>query len=114
MSIFALTRPLLDGSPVALRLARSSDARALRVLLESCGVTADPLEIGRLLRFDPWSRAVLCAVTPEGIVGVGAMDLAPGAEPDTLVCAAAGAPGVGALLVTALHERARVHGLRTA
>jgi len=59
-----------------LRLPHRSDADGLRAL----GCPAD-----ELLRFDPRRRAVIVAATPETVVGVGAIDLRPGARPDLLV-----------------------------
>lgn len=107
MSIFTVTRPLPDGTPVAIRLARRSDAGAIGRLLAACGVAADPIDTGRLLRFDPTRRAVLCAATPtDGLIGLGAIDLAPDAEPDTLVCLTPGDAGAGPLLHAALRDRA--------
>ena len=68
-----------------LRMARSSDAAAIRDLLEQRG---DDVELARLVHFDPRRRYVLCATTlidaSERLVGVGAIELGP-EEPSELL-----------------------------
>jgi len=91
--------PLPSGARVRLRLPVRADTDALRAL-----VGAEQAE--RLLRFDPRRRAVLCALDFEALVGVGAVELRPGATPDVL----AGDDEVIALLereLTGRAERAR-------
>jgi len=101
------------GPRVRLRLARRSDAAAVRELLEARGVTASELDLQRLLTYDPTRRTVICAFAPidgaETLVGVGAMHHAAG-EPETLVADR----GVGPLLARVLRERAASHRRRVA
>ncbi len=96
------TYPLPAGPRVRLRLARPGDGPAVLALLADRGVAADALEVSRLLRFDPLERVVLCAFAPvdgaETLVGIGAIDLADGAEPDTLVVDERLTDGLGELL----------------
>lgn len=74
------------GMPVRLRLARSSDARAIAGLLarqETSFADVDPLA---LLQYDPRERYVLCATALiDGrvtLVGLGAIDLVADQEPE--------------------------------
>jgi hypothetical protein len=82
---------LADGHRVRLRLARSSDARAIRDLAARRRFEAHPFEVDRLTRFDPWRRLVVAATSlidsRETFVGVGAIDLdgPEPFEPDTLI-----------------------------
>ena len=103
---------------VRLRLARRSDAEAVRHLLNGRGVAASDLEIGRLLSFHPSERLVLCAFSPidgaETLVGIGAIDLREEADPDTLVVDERLAGGLATLLGEVLRDRARAHGRRVA
>jgi GNAT superfamily N-acetyltransferase len=118
-SPFARTHPLSDGPRVRLRLAWRGDAASVARLLARRGLDAHDLEIGRLLAFDPSRRIVLCAFAPidgqETLVGIGAIDLDDGAEPDTLVVdeRLAGG-GLATLLGDVLVERSRAHGRRVA
>jgi hypothetical protein len=118
LSPFVRTFALDDGPRVRLRLARRSDAAAVRELLERRGVEASALDVLRLLAFDPAERLVLCAFMPidraETLVGLGAIDLFEDADPDTLVADEDLAPGLGALLGDVLEGRARAHGRRVA
>jgi hypothetical protein len=115
-----LTRTFaLDGGPrVQLRLARLSDLAAVRALLERRGVGATDLDLRRLLAYDPWRRAVLCAFAPLGgvptLVGLGAIDLRADAEVDTLVVDDRVAAGLGPLLGEVLEHRAQAHARRVA
>ena len=74
-SPFARTHALPGGPPVRLRLARRSDAPAVRDLLAGRGVEASEVQVARLLAFDPGARAVICACAPvdgrETVVGSG-------------------------------------------
>ena len=106
-SIFTRTLALPDGERVRLRLARPADAPDVERLLD-----APPLDVRRLLRFDPARRAVVCALdAKERLVGVGAIDLHHDAEPDVR---AAEIPGVEALLTDVLRRRAQSRGRRVA
>lgn len=110
-SPFARTHALPGGPPVRLRLARRSDAPAVRGLLAG----ASEVEVARLLAFDPAARAVICACAPidgrETVVGIGAIDLRRGAEADVLV---ASTDGLGELLAETLRRRAEGHASRVA
>ncbi len=117
-AVLARTHPLDDGSRVRLRLARPGDADAVAALLERLGVAAGQLEIRRLLAHDPARRAVLTAFAPidgtETLVGVAAIDLARGADVDTLVADERCARGLSRLLADVLRERAESHARRVA
>ena len=101
---------LRGGLPVRLRLARSSDAPAVRALLERQGRTGD-LEPARLVHFDPRRRYVLCATglvdKTEVLLGVGAISLDGAREPDLLVVDAERRAEVTELLRGALVACAR-------
>ena len=119
LSPFARTHPLQDGPRVRLRLASRGDAAAVADLLARRGLQASELDISRLLAFDPARRVVLCAFAPidglETLVGIGAVDVADGADPDTLVVdeRLAGG-GLGRLLGDVLADRARARSRRVA
>lgn len=118
LSPFIRTHPLRDGPRVRLRLALRSDAPAVRDLLARRGLEASGLDLGRLLSFDPGRRVVLCAFAPidgcETLAGVGAIELDPQADPDTLVVDERLAGGLSTLLGEALSARAHAHGRRVA
>lgn len=105
------------GPRVRLRLVRRSDLPALRALVEHGGLEPIELELERLVRYDP-RRTVICATAPvdgtELLVGVGAIALAPDAEPDTIVVDERLTDGLGDLLHRALVGRVRAHGRRVA
>lgn len=93
---------------VRLRLAHLSDrAEAQALLARLPGTEEDP---DGLLRHDPRHRAVACAVAlrdgRERLLGLGAIDLEPEAEPDVLHSEL---PDVAMLLESALRERAQTH-----
>ena len=117
-SPFARTHALPGGPPVRLRLARRSDAPAVRDLLARRGIEASEVEVARLLAFDPAARAVICACAPvdgrETVVGIGAIELRAGAEVDTLVVDEARTDGLGELLGEVLQRRAEGHAARVA
>ena len=117
-SPFARTHALPGGPPVRVRLARRSDAPAVRDLLAGRGIEASEVEVARLLAFDPGARAVICACAPvdgrEAVVGIGAIELRAGAEVDTLVVDEARTDGLGELLGEVLHRRAEGHAARVA
>jgi hypothetical protein len=109
---------LVDGVRVHLRLTRRSDLAALRALLDRRGIEASDEALRELLDFHPADRAVLCAFAPLGgsptLVGIGAVALAAGHEPDTLVVDERLARGVGELLVSELDARVRMRARRAA
>jgi hypothetical protein len=114
------THALADGHRVRVRMARSSDARAVRELGLRRGLGADPLAVARLTRFDPRRRLVISATalldSRETLVGVGAVELDRDEpfEPDTLIFDER-IEGLGPLLVSALAARARsIKGPRAA
>jgi hypothetical protein len=117
-ALLSRTYALPSGPRVRLRLARRSDLPAIRSLLEQRGLPASELALGRLVRYDPQRRAVLCATAPvdgtELVVGVGAIDLTADAEPDTIVVDERLTEGLGELLGDALVHRARAHARRVA
>ena len=90
----------------------------MRALLERRGIEAGEHTLRALLSFHPADRAVLCAFAPLGgsptLVGIGAVDLAAGHEPDTLVVDERLARGVGELLVSELEARFRMRARRAA
>jgi hypothetical protein len=110
-ALLARTYELPAGPRVRLRLARRSDRRGLGELLEQRGIEPSPLELERLVRYDPRRRLSICATAPiagtETVVGVGTIELAgPEAEPDTLVVDERLTEGLGELLRAALVSRA--------
>ena len=117
-ALLARSFALPYGPRVRLRLARRSDLPAIRGLLERRGVPASELSLDRLVRYDPWRRVVMCASAlvggTETIVGIGAIELAHGAEPDTLVVDERLTEGLGELLGAALVRRAQTHARHAA
>ncbi len=117
-ALLSRTYQLPSGPRVRLRYAKRSDARPLRELLERRGVEHSELHLGRLLRYHPAHRAVLCASAQlagsEQVVGVGAIDLSHDAEPDTLIVDDSLGEGLAELLAAALVGRARAHARRVA
>ena len=109
-SVFSRTHPLLAGPRVRLRLARASDAERVECLLRERGMDGQAFGVRRLLRYDPARRSVIAAFAPldgaEALVGIAALDHAPGAEVDTLVVDERLTLGLGDLLVRTLEERA--------
>jgi hypothetical protein len=87
-------------------------------LLAGRGVAAGDLDVLRLLTYDPLRRVVLCAFAPvdgaETLVGIAAIDLEDGAEPDTLVVDERLTEGLGELLGDVLAEWLEARGLRVA
>jgi hypothetical protein len=100
---------LADGTRVCLRLPRVRDHGGVRRLCERHGIEPDQLELARLLSFDPRRRLVICATaligSAETVLGVGAIDLEPDADPSLLVVDER-VEGVGLLLASALMGRA--------
>jgi hypothetical protein len=111
-ALLTRTWALPAGPRVRLRYARRTDVPGLRALLEQRGIEPTDVALNRLVRYDPTRRAVICATAPvdgtELIVGVGAIDLDPDAEPDALVVDEALTEGLGELLASALVGRARM------
>lgn len=110
-ALLARTYELAAGPRVRLRLARRSDRRGLEALLRQRGIDPSPLELERLVRYDPRRRFVICATAPLGgtetIVGVGAIDRdGEDSEPDTIVVDERLTEGLGELLAAALQGRA--------
>jgi len=107
-----------DGLRAGLRLARPRDAGGVLALLAGRGVAAGEIDVRRLLAYDPTRRAVMCATLPadgsERVVGIGAIDLEEGAEPDTLVVADGLDERLPELLWTILSARASRRGRRVA
>ena len=110
-ALLARSYPLPTGERVRLRLLRKSDAAAVRQLLVEAGATPDELEVRRLLSFDPRHRIAIAAVTPrpraEALLGAGAIDLIPGADPDAIVVDPSCGDALEDLLSSALRARAR-------
>lgn len=117
-ALLAHSHALPAGPRVRLRLVRRSDLPGIRRLFAQRGVEADDLGLSRLVRYDPWTRAAICATAliggSETLVGVGAIDLEAQAEPDTLVVDERLTDGLGELLSSALVHRARSHARRVA
>lgn len=118
-ALLGRTYPLEDGSRVRLRLARSSDAAAVRTLLrrqaDLAEQTVPDLELARLVSFDPRDRCVICATGliegAERLIGVGSIPLdGDGAEPEWLIIDPASPPGLRSLLIGALVGRASALG----
>ena len=109
---------LPSGPRVRLRLARPTDLPGIRMLLAERGLPATEIGLERLVRYEPRRRAVICATAPldgtEAVVGVGAIELEPDAEPDILVVDEHVTDGLGPLLADALVQRARIHTRRIA
>ena len=109
---------LPSGPRVRLRLARRSDLPGVRALLAQRGIEISELELERLMRYDPRSRVVICAMAPvrgaETVVGVGAIDLEADADPETIVVDERLTHGLGTLLAATLIQRAQIHARRIA
>lgn len=110
-ALLSRTYELPSGPRVCLRYVKRSDRPGLQALLAGRGIEAREVALTRLARFDPTGRAVICATAlvggEETIVGVGAIDLDPHAQPDTLVVDEDMTEGLGELLAGALLGRAR-------
>lgn len=107
---------LEDGARVHLRLARTSDAPAIRDLLDEAGIEATPLAVAELVHFDPRRRYVVCAAalvgSTERLRGIGAIELGTGEPPEPTLLVVLDPPG-GALqhlLTEALAGAATVLG----
>jgi len=110
-ALLARSYPLPTGERARLRLLRQSDAAAVRQLLVDAGDVPDELEVRRLLSFDPRHRIAIAAATPrpraQALLGAGAIDLIPGAEPDVIVVDPSCGEALEDLLSSALRARAR-------
>lgn len=95
-----------DGTSVRLRLARTSDAPAIRALLEGAGQTGTEVDIARLVHFDPRRRYVVCATglvnSSETLLALGAIRLDGARQPELLVVAGGNFGELGELLSRAL------------
>jgi N-acetylglutamate synthase-like GNAT family acetyltransferase len=106
------TYVLADGHRVRVRLARSSDARAIRELAARRRLDIDPLDAARLVRFDPRRRLVISATalidSHETFVGIAAADVdcSDPCELETLIFDER-IDGLGELLASAIAARAR-------
>jgi hypothetical protein len=105
---------LTEGVPVRLRLARSSDAPAVRQLLQDQGFHSGELDLARLIHFDPRRRYVVCATGlvggKERLLGVGAITLDGATKPELLLVAEEHAEEVAPLLRRSLVNAAEVVG----
>ena len=104
------TFPIPGGPPVRMRMAGPSDRAQAAALLERRGLTAEDIDIRRLLAFDPARRHVLCALAlldgTEVLAGLGAIDFGEDA-PDVLVVDDRFGPALSELLGRVLIERSR-------
>jgi hypothetical protein len=109
-AVFTRTFELESGPRVRLRLARPSDRAAVEALLRGRGVVATELDVRRLLAYDPVRRRVYAAFAPldgtDTLIGLGAIDLDPDAEVDTLVVDDGQTSGLGDVLVRVLRAQA--------
>ena len=108
-ALLSRTYMLPRGPRVRLRLARPSDAPAIRALAAEHGIEPGSLALERLIRFDP-RRVVICATALIGagevLVGFGAIELQPGSQPEPVLADERVADGLGGLLTAALSGRA--------
>ena len=117
-ALLARTYALPHGPRVRLRLARPRDEPAMRALAAEHGIEADSLQLERLLRFDR-RRIVICAAALVGaaevLVGFGAIELHPDAEPGPVLVDERLTDGLEDLLAAALSGRAgAITGFRAA
>jgi hypothetical protein len=102
---------LPNGLRVLLRLPHPGDGARLRELHLRVGLPADELDLSRIARFDPRRGVTICATvlvgTKELLVGYATAEVAPSrvAATPTVVVDDRLAPGLGALLTQALHDR---------
>jgi hypothetical protein len=114
-ALLGATYELADGTRVRLRMVSPSDRMRVRALIRACAPCDAELVAERLLRFDPRTRAVVCANAlidgSEAMVGVGAIDLTAAmpqaAIPNPLLIAESAPDGVADLLAGALLGRAQ-------
>jgi hypothetical protein len=104
------TFPVPGGPPVRMRMAGPSDRPLVAALLERRGLSADDIDVRRMLAFDPARRHVLCALAPldgaEVLAGLGAIDFGED-DPDVLVVDERFGPALAELLGRVLIERSR-------
>ena len=110
--------PLEGGLRACLRLARPTDAGAIRDLMMEGGESTTPglwtPELRRLVSFDPRRQCVLCATAlvenGERLLGVGSIELTDDApdEPELLILHPEAPEGLRRLLSGALVGRAAV------
>jgi len=104
------TASLPDGRRARLRYPQAADREGIAALHARLGVRADDVELARTLRFDPRTRLVLCATTwvdGHEIVVAWAAAARGHAIAHTILADETLAPGVGALVRSALAARAR-------
>jgi hypothetical protein len=103
---------LADGLRVCLRLARPRDEAGVARLFWLGGREPDELALVRLLRFDH-GRVSICATAlvdgVETVLGIGAIELTPGAPvaPELVLVDQSAGPGLEELLSDALLGRAQ-------
>jgi hypothetical protein len=116
-ALLARTWRLESGLQVRLRVARRTDAPAVRELFDRCGVEFSDLQIERLVRPDPRRELTICAMTPLGgreeLVGVGAISF-DDEEPHAVTCDARMEPDGPRLVDEALRELVRRRARRVA
>lgn len=97
---------LTSGLRVRVRLPQRGDVAGLLALHERAGSEITELQARRLLRYDPRSRAALCATAwvdgAERLVGFAAG--APGEGPAEMLADEARAPGLAGVLDADLRE----------
>jgi hypothetical protein len=116
-ALLGRTWRLDNGFVIRLRLARRTDAAAVRDLLERCGAEASDLAVERLVRHDPRRGVAICATAPidghEEVVGVGAISF-DSSEPHTVACDARMDADGARLVDDALREMVRRRARRVA
>ena len=108
--VFSRTFALASGPRVRVRLGMPRDAGRVASLLGDLGVEASELDLRRLLTYDPSRRRVALAFAPmdgrDVLVGLGAIELRPDAEVDTLLVDDRVADGLRDFLAGLLAQRA--------
>ena len=93
-----------------VRYPQRRDLPGVIALLRRVGLEADELELGRLLRVDPRTNAVVVAVhlvgRTEEVVGFGSMDRFAD-DPDLVIADEGNAPGAGERVERALIAHAQ-------
>ena len=110
--------PLSTGIRVRLRYARPSDRESITYLFADQRLQISDADLGRLVRFDPRRRLVICATallgTSETIVGVGSIELEGRTVAPSVVVDPRVGDGLRELLGGALAGRARALAARRA
>ena len=99
------------GFRVCLRLVRPRDEAGVARLFWINGREPDQLALARLLRFDPGRISICATALVEGmetVLGIGVIDLTPGAPaaPELVLVDESAGPGLDELLSEALRGRA--------